>query len=110
MSSENNVIQEVLQIEDTEELPSSGHQTPIVDNGPEFGESVAKRFCESKRIQEADSNHSNVGERKRFVEPGQVLTYPHSMPASPTMFDARYYPLILRHKGPSHFPSSFKES
>jgi len=77
------------EIEDPEEQASSGHQTPVVDNGPEFGESVAKRFCESKRIQEADSNHSSVGERKRFVEPGQVLTYPHSMPASPTMFDAR---------------------
>merc|ERR1719228_3267037 len=81
------------EMEDGEEQVSSGHQTPM-DNGPEFGESVAKRFCEKrysteneKRFQEADSNHSNAG--KRFVEPGQVLTYPHSMPASPTMFDAR---------------------
>jgi len=85
------------EMEDGEELTSSGHQTPM-DNGPEFGESVAKRFCESNNkrysteekrfvVQEADSNHSTAG--KRFVEPGQVLTYPHSMPASPTMFDAR---------------------
>ena len=91
-------------MEDGEELTSSGPQT-LLDNGPEFGESVAKRFCESKRIQEADSNHSNVGERerKRFVEPGQVLTYPHSMPASPTMFDTRYALVIQTMKGPLHY-------
>jgi len=76
-------------VEETDEIHSSGRQTPIQDTTPEFGEVVAKRFCESKRFQEADSNHSNGVERKRFVEPGQVLSYPHSMPASPTMFDAR---------------------
>jgi len=77
---------------------------------PEFGESVAKRFCETRagrysseagRFQEADSNHSSqsdcrpVNTSKRFVEPAvagaghHTTTYPHSMPASPTMFDAR---------------------
>ena len=98
-------------MEDGEELTSSGPQT-LLDNGPEFGESVAKRFCESNNkrysteekrfvVQEADSNHSTVG--KRFVEPGQVLTYPHSMPASPTMFDTRYALVIQTMKGPLHY-------
>ena len=80
-----------------------------ISNGAEFGESVAKRFCEKrysletereKRFGEADSNHSNQSQptgsvSKRFVEPGNGHErghgpmYPHSMPASPTMFDAR---------------------
>ena len=96
----------------------NGHLNPT-QHGPEFGESVAKRFCEKrysletereKRFHEADSNHSNHsqpdrldrGVTKRFVEPGQsahaqilTSTYPHSMPASPTMFDARYKIILI---------------
>lgn len=90
-----------------------------ISNGAEFGESVAKRFCEKrysletereKRFGEADSNHSNQSQptgsvSKRFVEPGNGHErghgpmYPHSMPASPTMFDARNINSlgILRH-------------
>jgi len=66
-------------------------------------ESDAKRFCDSKRygsmegekrFMEADSPV------KRFVEPGaRVLSYPHSMPASPTMMDGRNHASLslLRH-------------
>lgn len=69
----------------------------------EFVESDAKRFCDSKRygsmegekrFMEADSPV------KRFVEPGaRVLSYPHSMPASPTMMDGRNHASLslLRH-------------
>jgi len=68
----------------------------------DFSESVAKKFrdsiekrysgeAEKSRFQvvEADSNHSPG--IKRFVEPVQqrVISYPHSMPASPTMLDQR---------------------
>ena len=96
----------------THDIRHTGHL--VTTHGPEFGESVAKRFCEKrysletereKRFHEADSNHSQperldrgvTSVTKRFVEPGQsahaqilTSTYPHSMPASPTMFDARY--------------------
>lgn len=84
------------------------HQLPQVpqppaslpQHGSEFGESVAKRFCEKrysletereKRFQEADSNQSLPAPvtQKRFVPPSPSLTYPHSLPASPTMFDSR---------------------
>jgi len=60
--------------------------------GPEFGEPDAKRFCDSakrfstdseRRFAEADSN------TRRFAEPRPMTSYPHSMPASPTMMDAR---------------------
>ena len=59
--------------------------------GPEFGEPEAKRFCDAKRFStdserrfaEADSN------TRRFAEPRPMTSYPHSMPASPTMMDAR---------------------
>jgi len=82
------------------------------DNGAEFGESVAKRFCESNKrfsmedgkryqVAEADSVHSQqTSVVKKFVDPGTVMTYPHSMPASPTMLDARNLSslgLSLRH-------------
>ena len=82
------------------------HQLPQVPAPPaslpqhEFGESVAKRFCEKrysletereKSFQEADSNQSLPAPvtQKRFVPPSPGLTYPHSLPASPTMFDSR---------------------
>merc|ERR1719270_35157 len=91
-----------------------GHVQTVQENnhGPEFGESVAKRFCDKrfsletereKRFHEADSNHSQGGTvgstSKRFVEPTILTSYPHSMPASPTMFDARNISSlgILRH-------------
>ena len=78
-----------------------GHAAAHPDNGPEFGESVAKRFCETKRysleterekrFHEADSLSQPATQQqhhvKRFVAPAS--SYPHSMPASPTMFDAR---------------------
>ena len=88
--------------EETDELQAVhqvGQVGLVQEPGPEFGESVAKRFCEKsynletereKRLQE-DAN-------KRFVEPGQqpvLAPYPHSMPASPTMFDARSVPQPL---------------
>jgi len=81
-------------------LNGGHHQLPQVPQPPEFGESVAKRFCEKrysletereKRFQEADSNQSLPApvSQKRFVQPTPSLTYPHSLPASPTMFDSR---------------------
>ena len=79
------------------------HKIHLQDAGPEFGESVAKRFCEKrynletereKRLQEDQQVNS------RFVEPSQqqpvMATYPHSMPASPTMFDARYGSVFIQ--------------
>jgi len=88
-----------------------GHAAAHPDNGPEFGESVAKRFCETKRysleterekrFHEADSLSQPATQQqhhvKRFVAPAS--SYPHSMPASPTMFDARNISSlgILRH-------------
>lgn len=103
--------------EEEEQAPSVTSDIPA-DNGvagSEFEESATKRFCEAskrystdsvvsqeagKRFQvaEADSAHPNIV--KRFVEPGRVLSYPHSMPASPTMMDARNLSslgLSLRH-------------
>ena len=82
-------------------LNGGHHQLPQVPQPPEFGESVAKRFCEKrysletereKRFQEADSNQSLPAQvtQKRFVQPSPSLSYPHSLPASPTMFDSRY--------------------
>lgn len=81
-------------------LNGGHHQLPQVPQPPEFGESVAKRFCEKrysletereKRFQEADSNQSLPAQvtQKRFVQPSPSLSYPHSLPASPTMFDSR---------------------
>ena len=64
----------------------------------DFSESVAKRFCESKRYSVEGEKRFQVVEAdspvvaKRFVEPvpgPRVLSYPHSMPASPTMMDHR---------------------
>lgn len=58
-------------------------------------ESVAKRFCESKRYSiEAEKRFQVVEadspQLKGFAAPGpRVLSYPHSMPASPTMMDSR---------------------
>ena len=87
---------DLARTEETDELQAVqqvGQVGLVQEPGPEFGESVAKRFCEKrynletereKRLQE-DAN-------KRFVEPIQqpsLASYPHSMPASPTMFDAR---------------------
>jgi hypothetical protein len=50
----------------------------------------AKRFCEKRfstdserRFAEADSA------TRRFAEPRMINSYPHSMPASPTMLDSR---------------------
>ena len=64
----------------------------------DFVESDAKRFCEGSKPRGAE-RYSMEGEKrfveadspmKRFVEPGsRVLSYPHSMPASPTMMDGR---------------------
>ena len=70
------------------------HKIHLQDAGPEFGESVAKRFCE-KRYNLETEREKRLQEdvNSRFVEPSQqqpvMATYPHSMPASPTMFDAR---------------------
>ena len=100
--------------------PQNGHVAAAAiqnGNGQEFGETVAKRFCEKrysmetereKRFTEADSNH---GPAKRFVEPGHLMTtYPHSMPASPTMFDARYeFINIFQHKDLSHWRIFLRE-
>lgn len=60
----------------------------------------AKRFCEKRfstdserRFAEADSA------TRRFAEPRMINSYPHSMPASPTMLDARNFNSLglLRH-------------
>jgi hypothetical protein len=71
------------------------HSSASVDPH-DYNDSEPKRFCEaSKRFSmegekrftmEADSSAL----KSRFVEPGtRVLSYPHSMPASPTMLDGR---------------------
>ena len=66
------------------------HKIHLQDAGPEFGESVAKRFCE-KRYNLETEREKRLQEdvNSRFVEPSQqqpvMATYPHSMPASPTM-------------------------
>jgi len=75
----------------------------------DFVESDAKRFCEGSKPRGAE-RYSMEGEKrfveadspmKRFVEPGsRVLSYPHSMPASPTMMDGRNHAslsLLSRH-------------
>ena len=61
-------------------------------NGSDYAaDAEAKRFCEKRfstdserRFAEADSA------TRRFAEPRMMNSYPHSMPASPTMLDARY--------------------
>ena len=73
------------------------HQLLHSTESNDFIESDAKRFCESKP--RGADRYSMEGEKrfveadspmKRFVEPGsRVLSYPHSMPASPTMMDGR---------------------
>ena len=73
------------------------HKIHLQDAGPEFGESVAKRFCEKRYNLETEREKRLPEEvNSRFVEPSQqqpvLAPYPHSMPASPTMFDARYGP------------------
>ena len=66
------------------------------NNGHEYaGEPPsAKRFCDTKRF----STDSGSGDRRlveadsasrRFAEPRAITSYPHSMPASPTMLDPR---------------------
>ena len=67
--------------DECEESANDGYGAP----GP------AKRFCDDKRYStdserrfaEADSA------TRRFAEPRPITSYPHSMPASPTMLDAR---------------------
>jgi hypothetical protein len=58
--------------------------------GDYAADAEAKRFCEKRfstdserRFAEADSA------TRRFAEPRMINSYPHSMPASPTMLDAR---------------------
>ena len=70
------------------------HKIHLQDAGPEFGESVAKRFCEKRYLETEREKRLPEDVNSRFVEPSQqqpvMASYPHSMPASPTMFDARY--------------------
>ena len=83
--------------EETDELQTV-HQVGLVqETGPEFGESVAKRFCEKRYTLETEREKRMQDDQqasKRFVSPSPsqqpvMTSYPHSMPASPTMFDSR---------------------
>lgn len=87
------------------------HQHLHSTESNDFVESDAKRFCESKP-RGADRYGSMEGEKrfveadspmKRFVEPGsRVLSYPHSMPASPTMMDGRNHASLSLLRYPPH--------
>lgn len=91
------------------------HQLLHSTESNDFVESDAKRFCESKP--RGADRYSMEGEKrfveadspmKRFVEPGsRVLSYPHSMPASPTMMDGRNHASLslLRYPHGSHYKS-----
>jgi len=73
-----------------------------------FSEAGAKRFCDGEAMKRFSSESAEDGkqrfveaetEQKRFCEPPRVVNYPHSMPASPTMLDARNFNSLglLRH-------------
>jgi len=69
-----------------------------------MNEAAAKRFCDDKRFSMDGTDtakrfvEADTG-AKRFTEPPRVINYPHSMPASPTMLDARNFNSLglLRH-------------
>lgn len=100
--------------EDLQEQVSSGTHPPLnrlhevnSQAAMDMNEAAAKRFCDEKRYSNVSMDGMEVAKRfadpdtgaKRFAEPPRIMNYPHSMPASPTMLDARNFNSLglLRH-------------